>query len=116
MTEKSNLILDLEKAYNDHRCSEYHDSLKKALDVLESMLGGEYIKKEDALSIIRDNDGKARMYQLVNHLHTYSIPDIEKIRAEIEEQAYLGINDEYSQGMFETLHIIDNHISGYLNI
>lgn len=41
-----------------------------------------------------------------------SSADIEKIRAEIEEQAYLGINDEYSQGLFEALRIIDKHIGG----
>ena len=37
---------------------------------------------------------------------------IEDIKAEIKEQAYLGINDEYSKGMFETLRIIDKHIEG----
>ena len=112
MTEKSNLILDLEKAYNDNRCSEYHDSLKKALDMLESMLGGEYIKKEDALSIIRDNDGKARMYQLVNHLHTYSIPNIEKIRAEIKHMEYHMIDCEVLVSQEDVLEIIDKHIGG----
>lgn len=36
MTDKSKLILDLTKAYNDHRCSDYRESLKAVLDMLES--------------------------------------------------------------------------------
>ena len=56
MTDKSKLILDLTKAYNDNRCSDYRESLKAVLDMLESA-EGEYIKKEELLNsvIIQDS-------------------------------------------------------------
>lgn len=36
MADKSNLILDLTKAYNDHRCEDYKESIKRVLDILEN--------------------------------------------------------------------------------
>jgi hypothetical protein len=41
MTDKSKLILELTKAYNDSRCSDYKEPLKTVLDMLESDNKGE---------------------------------------------------------------------------
>ena len=43
MTDKSKLILELTKAYNDSRCSDYKEPLKAVLDMLESDNKGEWI-------------------------------------------------------------------------
>lgn len=38
--------------------------------------------------------------------------EIEKIRAEVAEEACLGMNDRYCQGLYKALRIIDKHIGG----
>ena len=58
-------------------------------------------------------------------LPVYRIPDladiekareeIEKIRAEVAEEACLGMNDRYCQGLYKALRIIDKHIGGVNN-
>lgn len=80
MTDKSNLILDLTKAYNDHRCEDYKESIECVLDILESQ-NGEYIKKEDLFNKtikrnsiwneITNAEGKG-LEEIVNNLPTYS--------------------------------------------
>ena len=87
MTDKSKLILDLTKAYNDNRYSDYRESLKAVLDMLESA-EGEYIKKEDALNAIRKSAHYGRTQKIyvchrevvdsIDELPTYSFPDREK--------------------------------------
>ena len=92
MTDKSSLILDLTKAYNDHRCKDYKESIKRVLDILE-LQNGEYIKKEDVLVYlekwkighIEDKEHYPINYGtlldmmfFIRHLSTYSIPETAK--------------------------------------
>ena len=37
---------------------------------------------------------------------------LDKVTAEIEDEAYLGVNDRYCKGLHEALRIIDKHVGG----
>ncbi len=73
---------------------------------------GEYIKKADALRIASISTLSVnQVVSTIKALSTYSMPDIEKIRAEIEEKSEDDVLSTGEQvGLITALEIIDQHI------
>ena len=91
---------------------EIREALEKAASAFS---GGEYIKKEDMKQLLRTIDFYSDLLFEIDDLDTYFIPDsadIEKIRAEIEEDIRNYRCDEFVDGMRNALEIIDKHIGG----
>lgn len=74
---------------------------------------GEYIRKADMERILYSTSNAVRIGEEFLELPTYAIPDIEKIRAEIEKVAEEEADcTEWSRGLRYALKIIDKHIGG----
>lgn len=83
----------------------------------ETAISGEYIRKADMERILYSTNNPIRIGEEFLDLPTYTMPDIEEIKAEIEEfreETFHRPNTDYEAyaSIEHCLEIIDKHIGG----